>query len=69
MNGLDGLLYMSATSESSGSAVVTLTFASGTDADIAQVQVQNKLQLPCRSCRSPCSSRAQRGQDGCPGSS
>ena len=45
MNGLDGLLYMSATSESSGSAVVTLTFASGTDADIAQVQVQNKLQL------------------------
>ena len=45
MNGLDGLLYMSATSESSGSASLALTFASGTDADIAQVQVQNKLQL------------------------
>ncbi|AMN46364.1 multidrug transporter [Steroidobacter denitrificans] len=45
MKGLDGLIYMSATSESNGHASVTLTFASGTDPDIAQVQVQNKLQL------------------------
>ena len=45
MKGLDGLLYMSATSESSGQATITLTFESGTDPDIAQVQVQNKLQL------------------------
>ncbi len=45
MKGLDGLLYMSSTSQSNGSATITLTFASGTDADIAQVQVQNKLQL------------------------
>ncbi|WP_295797601.1 efflux RND transporter permease subunit [uncultured Microbulbifer sp.] len=45
MKGLDGLLYMSATSQSTGSAEVTLTFATGTDPDIAQVQVQNKLQL------------------------
>ena len=45
MKGLDGLSYMSATSESSGRATVTLTFASGINADIAQVQVQNKLQL------------------------
>jgi multidrug efflux pump len=45
MTGLDGLLYMSANSDSSGRATVTLTFASGTDADIAQVQAQNKLQL------------------------
>ena len=44
MKGLDGLLYMSATSDSSGSAQVTLTFKAGTDPDIAQVQVQNKLQ-------------------------
>jgi multidrug efflux pump len=44
MQGLDGLLYMSATSDASGGAGVTLTFASGTDPDIAQVQVQNKLQ-------------------------
>jgi multidrug efflux pump len=45
MKGLDGLIYMSSSSESSGQASVTLTFESGTDPDIAQVQVQNKLQL------------------------
>jgi multidrug efflux pump len=45
MKGLDGLIYMSATSDASGNASVTLTFESGTDPDIAQVQVQNKLQL------------------------
>ena len=45
MKGLDGLLYMSATISSSGSASVTLTFDNAVDPDIAQVQVQNKLQL------------------------
>jgi multidrug efflux pump len=45
MKALDGLLYMSSTSQSNGAAAVTLTFANGTNADIAQVQVQNKLQL------------------------
>jgi len=45
MKGLDGLLYMSATSESNGRAAVTLTFDNAVDPDIAQVQVQNKLQL------------------------
>jgi multidrug efflux pump len=45
MKGLDGLLYMAATSQSSGAATITLTFASGVDSNIAQVQVQNKLQL------------------------
>ncbi|MGO4702379.1 efflux RND transporter permease subunit [Dyella sp. 2RAB6] len=45
MKGLDGLLYMSATSDSDGSVQVTLTFENGTNPDIAQVQVQNKLQL------------------------
>ena len=44
MKGLDGLSYMSATSESTGRATVTLTFETGINADIAQVQVQNKLQ-------------------------
>jgi hydrophobe/amphiphile efflux-1 (HAE1) family protein len=43
MNGLDNLLYMSSTSDSFGNVTTTLTFASGTDPDIAQVQVQNKL--------------------------
>ena len=45
MKGLDGLLYMSSTSESNGSATLTLTFDADTDPDIAQVQVQNKLAL------------------------
>lgn len=45
MKGLDGLLYMSAASSSSGSASVTLTFDNDINPDIAQVQVQNKLQL------------------------
>ena len=45
MTGLDGLDYMSSASDSNGSVSVTLTFESGTDPDIAQVQVQNKLQL------------------------
>ena len=45
MNGLDGLRYMSATSESNGQATMTLTFANGTNPDTAQMQVQNKLQL------------------------
>ena len=38
-------MYMSSTSDSAGSVTITLTFQSGTDPDIAQVQVQNKLQL------------------------
>ncbi len=44
MTGVDNLLYISSSSSSSGSAQVTLTFDSGTDPDIAQVQVQNKMQ-------------------------
>lgn len=45
MKGIDGLQYMSSSSDSSGSIGITLTFKNGTDPDIAQVQVQNKLQL------------------------
>ena len=45
MKGLDGLLYMSSNSASNGSASISLTFENGVDPDIAQVQVQNKLQL------------------------
>ncbi|HAT24468.1 MAG TPA: hydrophobe/amphiphile efflux-1 family RND transporter [Pantoea septica] len=45
MNGIDGLMYFSSNSDSSGNLQLTLSFESGTDPDIAQVQVQNKLQL------------------------
>jgi multidrug efflux pump len=45
MNGIDHLMYMSSNGDASGTATITLTFESGTDPDIAQVQVQNKLAL------------------------
>ena len=44
MKGLDGLEYINSASDGTGSATITLTFEAGTDIDIAQVQVQNKLQ-------------------------
>ncbi|GAB3480468.1 efflux RND transporter permease subunit [Marinomonas epiphytica] len=44
LTGLDGLLYFSSSSTSSGSSSITVTFEQGTDPDIAQVQVQNKVQ-------------------------
>ncbi|KVG29832.1 efflux RND transporter permease subunit [Burkholderia diffusa] len=43
LSGIDNLLYMSSTSSNAGQATINLTFAPGTNADIAQVQVQNKV--------------------------
>ena len=45
MTGFDKLLYMSATSDSAGASRIEMTFAPGTDPDLAWAQVQNKLQL------------------------
>ena len=45
LNGLDGLRYITSASESEGSMQIVVTFEQGTDPDIAQVQVQNKLNL------------------------
>ncbi len=45
MTGLDKMLYLSATSDSAGSCRIELTFAPGTDPDLAWAKVQNKLQL------------------------
>jgi multidrug efflux pump len=45
LNGIDNLIYMSSTSDSAGAVAINLTFKAGTDPNIAQVQVQNKLQL------------------------
>ncbi|MBU0891264.1 MAG: efflux RND transporter permease subunit, partial [Gammaproteobacteria bacterium] len=44
LKGIDNVLYMSSTSDSAGRSRTQLTFAPGTDIDVAQVQVQNKLQ-------------------------
>jgi hydrophobe/amphiphile efflux-1 (HAE1) family protein len=45
MTGLDKMIYLSATSDSAGTCRVELTFAPGTDPDLAWAKVQNKLQL------------------------
>ncbi|HBE94159.1 MAG TPA: hydrophobe/amphiphile efflux-1 family RND transporter [Desulfovibrio sp.] len=45
MTGLDGMLYLTGTSSSSGQSRIEMTFAPGTDPDIAWSKVQNKLQL------------------------
>ena len=45
LNGIDGLRYIASESNSDGSMTITATFEQGTNPDIAQVQVQNKLQL------------------------
>ncbi len=45
LTGVDNLLYFDSTSRSNGTVQITLTFISGTDPDIAQVQVQNRLSV------------------------
>lgn len=45
LSGIDHLLYFSSESDKDGSISITLSFEQGTNPDIAQVQVQNKLQL------------------------
>ncbi|MFZ1870713.1 MAG: multidrug efflux RND transporter permease subunit [Steroidobacteraceae bacterium] len=45
LTGIDNLLYFSSTSGSNGQTVITLTFGNGTNPDIAEVQVQNKVNL------------------------
>ncbi len=44
VNGVDNMLYMSSSSDARGNYALTVTFAIGTDPDIAQVQVQNRVQ-------------------------
>ena len=44
INGVENMLYMSSTSDDNGSYTLTVTFDVGTDPDIAQVKVQNRLQ-------------------------
>ena len=45
LNGIDNLLYISSSSDATGTSKITLYFKPGTNADVAQVQVQNKVQL------------------------
>lgn len=43
LNGVDGFLYMGSSSSSNGMVTITVTFKSGTDIDVAQMEVQNRL--------------------------
>ena len=43
MNGIEHLLYMESNSDASGTLTMTMTFASGTDLDIASVEAQNRI--------------------------
>ena len=62
LTGIDHLLYFSSSSSSNGRVSITLTFETGTDADIAQVQVQNKVALATpRLPRAPSLSTAATG--------
>lgn len=45
LNGIDGLLYINSTSDAAGQVSIRLTFDPDTNPDVAQMQVQNKLQL------------------------
>ena len=45
VNGVEGMLYLSSTSSSDGSYALTVTFEVGTDLDLAQVQVQNRVAI------------------------
>ena len=53
VNGVDGMLYMSSTSSSSGAYSLTITFAVGTDIDMATVQVQNRVSVAQSSLPEP----------------
>jgi len=45
LNGVEGMIYIESTASSDGAAKISLTFASGTDTDLAQVNVQNRVAL------------------------
>ncbi|TVQ38085.1 MAG: hydrophobe/amphiphile efflux-1 family RND transporter, partial [Wenzhouxiangella sp.] len=45
LNGVEGMIYIESSATSDGAAVITVTFATGTDVDMAQVNVQNRVKL------------------------
>jgi len=45
VNGIEGMLYIESTASNNGSASITISFKQGTDADLAQVNVQNRVAI------------------------
>ena len=64
MTGLDKMLYLSATSDSAGTSRIELTFAPGTDPDLAWAKVQNKLQLAMASLPDVVQRQGDHGRQG-----
>ena len=62
VNGVDGMLYMSSNSSSSGAYSLTITFAVGTDIDMATVQVQNRVSV-AQSSLGACSGAGSNGAE------
>ena len=65
VNGVDGMLYMSSNSSSSGAYSLTITFAVGTDIDMATVQVQNRVSVAQSSLPEPVVVQSRRPVDTC----
>ena len=51
LNGVEGFLYMTSSSESNGAASIVVTFTAGTDIEVAQMDVQNRLRRVEPGCR------------------
>lgn len=60
LNGVDHMLYMESTSSDEGTYRLSITFAAGTDADLAAIDVQNRVRRRWRSSRRRCSRMASR---------
>ena len=54
MTGIDNMLYMSSSSDETGQSTTTLTFAPGTDPDIARCRCRTSCRRRCRACRATC---------------
>ncbi len=58
VNGVENMLYMSSPGTNDGMMTLTVTFKLGTDLDMAQVLVQNRVTMRCRSCPRRCGGSA-----------
>lgn len=58
LSGVKNLLYYESSTDTSGSASITVTFRPGTDPELAQVDVQNRLKAAKRGCPRKCAVRA-----------
>jgi multidrug efflux pump len=58
LNGSPGLAYVESVSQANGTGQITVTFETGTNIDLAQVDVQNRLRVPRHACQPPSRNKA-----------